>query len=76
MPTSDVNDLLKSMLIDNAGKPVSVSYEGIEPIESKLKSFAVDLAANPTLGQLLNQARGEKVEVDPGKHRRRDRLTG
>jgi hypothetical protein len=63
VPTSDVNDLLKSMLIDNAGKPVSVSYEGVEPVESKLRSFAVDLAANPTLGQLLNQARGEKVEV-------------
>src|SRR3954452_1371513 len=61
--TADVNDLLKSMVIDNAGKPVSVSYEGVEPVEHKLKSFAVDLASNPTLGQLLNQARGEKVEV-------------
>jgi hypothetical protein len=63
VPTSDVNDLLKSMIIDNKGSPVSVSYEGIEPIDTKLKSFAVDLASNPTLGQLLNQARGEKIEL-------------
>ena len=28
-----------------------------------LKTFALDLTGNPSLGQLLNQARGEKVEV-------------
>jgi hypothetical protein len=63
IPTNDVNDLLKSMLVENGGQPVSISYEGIEPIEHKLKAFAVDLASNPTLGQLLNQARGERIEL-------------
>src|SRR5262245_55975312 len=63
IPTNDINDILKTLIIDNGGKPASVSYEGAEPLETKLKSFAVDLATNPTLGQLLNQARGEKVEL-------------
>src|SRR4051812_41584287 len=63
IPTSDVNDLLKSMLVENGGQPVAISYEGVEPIETKLKAFAVDLASNPTLGQLLNQARGERIEL-------------
>jgi len=38
-------------------------HEGQKPIEKTLQSFAVNLSANPTFGQILNQARGEKVEV-------------
>src|SRR5262245_27777576 len=63
IPASDINDLLKTLLVDNAGKPTAISYDGAEPVDSKLKSFGVDLTINPTLGQLLNQARGEKVEL-------------
>src|SRR5262245_31102838 len=63
IPASDINDLLKTLLIDNAGKPTSVSYDGTEPLDSKLRSFGVDLTINPTLGQLLNQARGQKAEL-------------
>src|SRR6202035_4042483 len=33
------------------------------PVEKTLSSFAVNLSSNPTFGQVLNQARGEKVEV-------------
>ena len=32
-------------------------------LERTLKTFALDLTANPSLGQLLNQARGERVEL-------------
>jgi len=32
------------------------------PVEKTLKSFAVNLNGNPAFGQILNQARGEKVE--------------
>ena len=62
---SDVNDLLKSLLLQDlsGGKISTVSYDSEEPIEVTLKAFALDLTANPSFGQLLNQARGEKVEV-------------
>ena len=62
---ADVNDLLKSLLLDdlNGGKINTVSYDSQEPIEVTLKAFALDLTTNPSFGQLLNQARGEKVEV-------------
>src|SRR5262249_45587470 len=64
-PPADVNDLLKSLVVEDAGpgRVSVVTYDGEEPIERALKSFALDLTYNPTLGQLLNQARGEKVEV-------------
>jgi hypothetical protein len=63
IPATDINDILKTLVIDNGGKPASVSYEGAEPIDHKLRSFAVDLTTNPTLGELLNQSRGQKVEL-------------
>jgi hypothetical protein len=64
-PIGDVNDLLKSLVLQDLGqgKIGAISYDGQDPIEKTLRSFAVDLTGNPTLGQLLNQARGEKVEV-------------
>jgi hypothetical protein len=64
-PVQDVNDLLKSMVpLDRDGGQVrAVSYDSSAPLERTLKSFAVDLTANPSYAQLLQQARGEKVEV-------------
>jgi hypothetical protein len=64
-PVQDVNDLLKSLvLLDRDGGQVrAVSYDSSAPLERTLKSFAVDLTANPSYAQLLQQARGEKVEV-------------
>jgi hypothetical protein len=63
-PGSDVNDLLKSLVLqDGGGKVSTISYDSPDPIEKTLKSFALDLTYNPSFGQLLNQARGEKVEV-------------
>src|SRR5262249_39690419 len=61
----DVNDLLKSLVLEDAhnGRVGVVSYDSQEPVEKTLKSFALDLTYNPTVGQLLNQARGEKIEV-------------
>ena len=41
----------------------AVSYDSHDPVERTLKSFAVDLTGNPGQAQLLDQARGEKVEV-------------
>ena len=64
-PVSDVNDLLKSLVLPDLGdgKVSTVSYDSEEPVDKTLKSFALDLTNNPTLAQILNQARGEKIEV-------------
>ncbi|HTU18862.1 MAG TPA: DUF4139 domain-containing protein [Gemmataceae bacterium] len=64
-PVQDINDLLKSMVIRDldGGSVSTVSYDSNAPIERTLKSFAVNLTANPSFAQILDQARGEKVEV-------------
>ena len=64
-PTQDINDLIKSMVLRDldGGHISAVSYDSNAPVEKTLQSFAVNLSANPTFGQVLNQARGEKVEV-------------
>jgi hypothetical protein len=65
LPADDINDLLKSLVLQDPGQrgASAVSYDSHEPIERSLSAFTLDLTGNPTLGQLLNQARGEKVEV-------------
>jgi len=64
-PVGDVNDLLKSLVVLDLDpdKATAVGYDSQEPVERTLQSFALNLTGNPTMGQLLNQARGEKVEV-------------
>src|SRR5262245_44219059 len=61
----DVNDLLKSMVLrdKNHGHISAVSYDSQAPVERTLRSFAINLNDNPGFGQVLQQARGEKVEV-------------
>jgi hypothetical protein len=64
-PVQDINDLLKSMVLQDlgGGHISAVSYDSQDPIEKTLKSFAINLTNNPTYGSILQQARGEKVEV-------------
>ncbi len=64
-PASDVNDLLKSLVLQDLGGGMvsGITYDNQDPVEKTLQAFALDLTFNPTFGQLLNQARGEKVEV-------------
>jgi hypothetical protein len=61
----NVNDLLKSMVIQDldGGQVGTVTYDSRDPITKTLKSFAVDLTLHPGLGQLLEQIRGERIEV-------------
>ena len=47
----------------DGGHISTVSYDSNAPVERTLKSFAINLTGNPTFGAILNQARGEKVEV-------------
>src|SRR5204863_2656090 len=61
----DINDLLKSMVVQDldGGRVSTVTYGSRDPLTKTLKSFGLDLTSNPTLGQLLDQLRGEQVEV-------------
>lgn len=63
--TDDVNDLLKSMVVQDldGGQVRAVTYDSRDPLARVLKSFAVDLTANPGLGDLLRQIRGASVVV-------------
>jgi polyhydroxyalkanoate synthesis regulator phasin len=62
----DINDLLKSMVLQDldGGKISTVSYGSKDPITRTLATFSIDLTRNPTLGDLLQQIRGEKIEID------------
>ncbi|MBY0460948.1 MAG: DUF4139 domain-containing protein, partial [Gemmataceae bacterium] len=66
---SDVNDLLKSLVLTDkdGGKARAVTYDNRMPLDLTLKGFAVDVTENPTMGQLMHQVRGEKVEVTDNK---------
>lgn len=65
IPVQDVNDLLKSLVVQDlgGGQVSAVSLDSQAPVEKTLRSFAIDLSSNPSLGHILDQARGEKVEV-------------
>jgi hypothetical protein len=62
----DVNDLLKSMVLQDlsGGQISTVTYGSREPITKTLQTFAIDLTQNPSLGDLLSQIRGERIEID------------
>jgi hypothetical protein len=64
-PVADVNDLLKSMVLQDlgGGKVSAVGYDSHDPLDKTLNSFAIHLTGNPSHAQILNQARGEKVEL-------------
>jgi hypothetical protein len=64
-PVQDINDLLKSMILNDldGGRVGTVAYDSPDPIDKTLRSFAINFTGNPAFGQILNQARGEKVEV-------------
>lgn len=59
----DINDLLKSMVVE-AGKIANVTYGSKDPITKTLSTFAIDLTSNPSLADLLDQIRGEKIEIE------------
>jgi len=64
--TDQINDLLKSMVVQDldGGRISTVNYGSKDPITKTLKTFSIDLTANPTLAQLLQQVRGERVELE------------
>ncbi len=64
-PAAAVNDLLKSMVLQDfdGGAVRGVTYSSRDPLTRTLKTFAVDLTGDPTLADILEQIRGEPVEV-------------
>jgi len=63
--TGQINDILKSLVLrDFDGGNISrVNFSSRDPLAKTLKSFTIDLAGNPGLAAIINQARGEAVEL-------------
>ena len=60
-----INDVLKSLVVQDLSKGAvsMVTYGSRDPVTRMLGSFAVNLTGNPSLAQLLDQLRGEPVEI-------------
>jgi len=60
-----VNDILKSMVLQDlsGGSIGPVTYAPRDPLERTLRSFAVDIGDEPTLGTLLSRLRGATIKV-------------
>ena len=63
--TDQINDILKSLVLEDldGGRVATVVYPSQDPLSKTLRSFQVDISANPSLGELLNQLRGAKVRI-------------
>jgi len=63
--TQQINDILKSLVLQDmdGGKVAAVTYPSQDPVAKTLKSFQVDITANPSMAELLNQLRGAKVKI-------------
>ncbi|QDU22621.1 DUF4139 domain-containing protein [Urbifossiella limnaea] len=76
----DINDLIKSMVLEDfgGGRVAAVSYDSREPIERTLASFSINLNGDPSLAGVLQQARGERIEVttNPTAQNQPGKLTG
>lgn len=61
----DINDLLKSLVVQDrgGGRVASVNYGSPQPIAQTLKTLAIDVTRSPTLTQILQQMRGQSVEL-------------
>ncbi|MCE5242937.1 MAG: hypothetical protein ABFD98_04760 [Syntrophobacteraceae bacterium] len=63
--SGQINDILKSLVLEdlNGGKIGTIAYPSQDPVEKTLKGYQVDITANPSLSDLLNQLRGAAVKV-------------
>lgn len=67
--TEQINDIIKSLIVQDldGGTIGAVGYASRDPIEKTLRSFGVDITGDPTLGELLDQLRGEPIEISGGR---------
>jgi hypothetical protein len=77
---ADINDLIKSMVLEDfgGGRVAAVSYDSREPIARTLASFSINLNGETTFAGILQQARGERVEVttNPTAQNQPGKVTG
>ena len=77
---ADINDLIKSMVLEDfgGGRVAAVSYDSREPIARTLASFSINLNGETTFASILQQARGERVEVttNPTAQNQPGKVTG
>ncbi|MFU8887443.1 MAG: hypothetical protein ACNA8N_02435 [Trueperaceae bacterium] len=64
-----MDDLLQSLVVQDlgGGRVEAVRYGARDPLGRVLASYALDLSGDPTLAQLLAQARGEAVRIEAGE---------
>ena len=64
----DMDDVLQSLVVQDldGGSIRPVTYPTRDPLERILGAYALDLSGNPSLAQLLVQARGERMAVQAG----------
>ncbi len=63
--TTNMDDLLKSMILRDldGGKILGMNYASQDPLTRALAAFAVNLSGDPSVAEILNQLRGEEVEI-------------
>jgi uncharacterized membrane protein YgcG len=64
--TEDINDLLKSMVVQDRGGGfiTSVNYGSPDPLTRTLRTFTIDLTDSPTLAEIFHQLRGHEVKLE------------
>ena len=68
---TQMNDVLKSLVLEDqgGGHVTTITYPSQDPLSKTLRSFQVDISANPTVAQLLNQLRGARLSIQSqGEH--------
>ncbi len=66
---ANMDDLLKSMILRDldGGKILGMNYASQDPLSRALAAFAVNLSGDPSIAEILNQLRGEEVEITAGE---------
>lgn len=64
--TTEINDLLKSLVVQDhgGGLVTAVNYGSPEPLNRTLRTLAVDLTEAPSLAQIFQQLRGQRVQLE------------
>ena len=67
----DINDALKSLVINDSGRPPQVSYPSEETLERSLRSLKIDLSGAPSVADILARLRGAELVAQASQ-----RITG
>src|ERR1044071_1394876 len=66
--SSDMNDVLKSLTIEEkgGGKISSLRYDSMDPLSHKLAEFPFQIGADQPLSAMLGQLKGARLELKFG----------